>query len=65
MSIFYEGWLIWLVLLLLLGRVYATPLDMVTPLDTRHRALAIGALILFVLVFMPLPLQQIVIGPVQ
>lgn len=61
MATFYTGWFIWIVLLLLLGRVYATPLDMITTLDPRRRAVAVIALIVFVLVFMPIPFQQYVI----
>lgn len=53
-----DVWLIWVVLLLLFGRVYATPLDMISPLDNRRRAIAVFALIVFVLIFVPMPLTQ-------
>jgi Zn-dependent protease len=43
------------VLLLMMGRVHAVPLDNLTPLGTRHRAVAIATLIIFVLVFVPVP----------
>ena len=49
-------WIVWAVLLLIFGRVYAVPLDDVTELDGRRRAIAIFTLILFLLVFMPNPL---------
>ncbi len=62
LSIFFQEWLLWVVLLLVLGRVYATPLDSITRLDTRRRVIAIIALVMFILVFMPVPLQQIVVG---
>ena len=52
-----EAWLLWVFLLLFLGRVYATPLDMITPLDGRRRRIGIAALIIFVLVFVPNPLS--------
>lgn len=52
-------WLIWIVLLFLLGRHYAQPLDDVTPLDPTRRAIAIFTLILFFLVFVPIPLMQV------
>jgi len=52
-----DVWLIWVVLLLFFGRVYATPLDMITPLDNRRRWIAILALVVFVLIFVPAPLQ--------
>lgn len=51
-------WLLWVVLLLFFGRIYATPLDMITPLDQRRRILAIVTLVIFVLVFVPAPLTE-------
>jgi membrane-associated protease RseP (regulator of RpoE activity) len=62
MSVLDTNWLIWLVLLLLLGRIYATPLDMITTLDRRRQIFAIITLIVFFLVFVPFPLQEIHIG---
>ncbi|HLY28955.1 MAG TPA: hypothetical protein VKQ72_21590, partial [Aggregatilineales bacterium] len=59
LSVFYEGWFMWLFLLLMLGRLYATPLDNITPLDPRRRWIAILALVVFVLVFMPIPWQDV------
>jgi membrane-associated protease RseP (regulator of RpoE activity) len=58
-----DVWLIWVLLLLLFGRVYATPLDMITPLDQRRRWIAIVALVVFVLIFVPAPLQQQAVDP--
>jgi Zn-dependent protease len=58
-----DVWLFWLVLLLLFGRVYATPLDMITPLDSRRRVLAIFTLIVFVLIFVPAPLAEQAAAP--
>jgi membrane-associated protease RseP (regulator of RpoE activity) len=54
-------WGIWIVLLFVLGRFYAEPLDDVTPLDGRRKILAIVTLIIFVLVFVPIPLC--LVGP--
>jgi membrane-associated protease RseP (regulator of RpoE activity) len=56
MGFFWEGWWLWALLLLWLGRVYAEPLDQITPLDNRRRALAVLAIVIFVLVFIPVPL---------
>jgi hypothetical protein len=56
-SINYPTWILWLFLLLLLGRVYATPLDSVTRLNPARRAIAVLALVMFIVVFMPIPLQ--------
>lgn len=52
-------WGLWIVLLYFLGRNHAEPLDDVTPLDPKRRALAIMTLIIFILVFTPIPLQII------
>lgn len=57
LSMFFVTWMLWVVLLLLLGRIYATPLDSITRLDNRRRVIAIIGLIAFVLVFMPIPIQ--------
>jgi membrane-associated protease RseP (regulator of RpoE activity) len=53
------SWVLWIVLLIAFGRVYAQPLDDVTPLDPRRRVIAIITLCLFVLVFVPIPLQVV------
>ncbi|MCU0475285.1 MAG: site-2 protease family protein [Anaerolineae bacterium] len=45
------------VMLLLFGRIHAVPLDNVTPLPPRHRWVAIGTLVVFALVFVPVPLS--------
>lgn len=49
--------LVMLLLLLFLGRAYATPLDNITRLDPRRRWVAIGTLVIFALVFVPVPLS--------
>ncbi|MBL8164663.1 MAG: hypothetical protein JNJ61_21925, partial [Anaerolineae bacterium] len=51
-------WFIWVMLILFFGRMYATPLDMITPLDGRRRVLAVFTLLVFVLIFVPFPLAQ-------
>lgn len=53
--VFSEAWLFWLVLLFLFGRVYAAPLDMITQMDGRRRVIAVVALVVFVLTFVPVP----------
>jgi Zn-dependent protease len=59
LSFFSSMWLIWTLLLFFLGRLYAVPLDMITPLDARRRWLGYAAILIFVLVFVPIPLQII------
>jgi hypothetical protein len=53
------SWLIWAALLFFLGRFYAPPLDMITRLDGRRRALALLSLFLFVVTFVPMPLTVV------
>lgn len=48
--------LLLLALLFFMGRVYAVPLDDITPLDNRRIGLAILGLVIFGLVFVPVPL---------
>jgi Zn-dependent protease len=57
LSFFNSAWLVWTILLFLLGRSYAVPLDTVTQLDHRRRWLGYAALAVFALVFVPDPLQ--------
>jgi len=50
------SWLLWVMILFWLGNVRAQPLDDITPLDPARRALGIFMLILFVLLFTPIPM---------
>lgn len=56
LGIVWTGWWFWAALIFMLGRVYAEPLDTITPLDGKRKALAVLALIVFVLVFTPVPM---------
>lgn len=49
-------WLYGLLIYFFIGRVYAEPLDQITTLDPGRRLLAIMTLVIFVLIFMPVPL---------
>ena len=55
LGFFWNGWWLWAFLLFWLGRVNAETLDQITPLDPKRRAVAIFVIILFVLVFTPVP----------
>ena len=57
MGFLWSGWWLWAALLFFFGRVYAEPLDQITPLDKKRKALGILALIVFVLTFIPVPLS--------
>jgi membrane-associated protease RseP (regulator of RpoE activity) len=56
MGMFWSGWWLWAALLFWLGRVHAQPLDQITELDLPRKALAVLMLIIFLLVFMPVPM---------
>jgi membrane-associated protease RseP (regulator of RpoE activity) len=53
---FNYSWLLWVLILFWLGNVRTTPLDDITELDPIRRALGVLALILFILLFTPVPL---------
>ncbi|MCP4359387.1 MAG: site-2 protease family protein [Chloroflexi bacterium] len=48
-------WLVWWLLIFVFGRVHAEPLDDVTELDGRRRWIGLITMIIFVLVFVPVP----------
>jgi len=55
----WTGWWLWAFLIFVFGRIYAEPLDLITPLDSRRRALAILGVVIFILVFTPVPLVMV------
>jgi len=60
MGMVWQGWWLWALLIWLFGQQHAAPLDDITPLTARQRALAVLALVIFVLTFIPVPLQIVV-----
>jgi membrane-associated protease RseP (regulator of RpoE activity) len=56
LSAFNFSWLLWVMILLWLGRVRAQPLDDITELDAPRRALGFAMLVVFLLLFTPIPL---------
>lgn len=56
LGIFFPGWWLWVALIFFFGRLHAEPLDEITPLNKERRALAILAVIIFLLVFIPVPM---------
>lgn len=52
-----SSWFLWVLLLFFFGRVHAVPMDDITPLDSRRRALGIFALAIFFLIFTPSPFE--------
>lgn len=55
LAIFYRGWLLLFVLLLLFGRRHPPPLDEYTPLNRGRRRLAVVIAMIFLLTFTPFP----------
>jgi membrane-associated protease RseP (regulator of RpoE activity) len=62
LGFFWSGWWLWVFLILFMGRTHAQPLDQITNLDNGRKLLAIFGLIIFILVFIPVPLR-IINGP--
>ncbi len=56
LGLVWSGWWLWAALIFFLGRSHAEPLDQITPLDPKRKALAVLGVIVFILVFMPVPL---------
>jgi len=56
MGLIWSGWFTWAAILFLLGQRSAEPLDDVTRLTRRQRAFAIGMLLLFAVLFTPIPM---------
>jgi hypothetical protein len=55
LGFFWSGWWLWAFLIFVLGRSHAEPLDQITQLDSRRKALALLMLVIFLLVFTPVP----------
>ncbi|MCX6355173.1 MAG: site-2 protease family protein [Candidatus Aureabacteria bacterium] len=53
---FWEGWYVWAFITLLLGPSHAPPLDDVTPLNRGRKCIALVALGVFALCFVPVPI---------
>src|SRR5690606_20941091 len=49
------AWLFYLVILFLVGRFYAVPLDAISSLNPLRKTLAIMALLIFIVTFTPIP----------
>jgi membrane-associated protease RseP (regulator of RpoE activity) len=59
MGFFWNGWWLWAALIFFLGRRHAEPLDQITELDGKRKILGFIALVVFILVFIPVPLTFI------
>lgn len=52
----WSGWWLWAFLIFLLGRFHAEPLDQITPLNPARKIVALIGILIFILVFTPVPL---------
>jgi len=59
----WPGWWLWSAIVLLLGVRHPRVVDEALPLDPRRRWLAFAALAIFVLSFMPAPIELETLGP--
>jgi len=55
----WSGWWLWAFMILLIGNRYAEPLDEITELGPTRKIIARIGLVLFFLIFMPVPLISI------
>jgi membrane-associated protease RseP (regulator of RpoE activity) len=56
MGFFWSGWWLWAVLLLFFNRKHGEPLDEITPLDKKRKIIAVIGIIIFLFVFIPVPM---------
>jgi membrane-associated protease RseP (regulator of RpoE activity) len=56
---FWQGWLLWAMLLFFFGRSHPDPLDDVTRLDLPRKVVAVIVLVIFVLTFSPVPIRLV------
>jgi membrane-associated protease RseP (regulator of RpoE activity) len=56
----WEGWIVWAILVFLLGIAHPPPLNDLVPLDARRKVLGVIVLLIFVLVFVPVPLRVVI-----
>ena len=56
MGFAWRGWWLWAGLIFFTGRRHAEPLDQITRIDRKHQILGIIALVIFLLIFIPVPL---------
>jgi len=59
LGFFWNVWWFWALIALFMGRTYAEPLDEITPLDKTRKRIGILMIIIFFLIFIPVPLIEI------
>jgi len=61
MGYFWPGWLLWSLIVALIGLPHPPVYDESEPLDPKRRLLAWFALVMFVLCFMPVPIRDVMV----
>ena len=56
LGFFWNGWWLWAAMVFFFGRRYAEPLDQITPIDRKRKVLGWFALVVFILIFTPVPI---------
>ena len=59
LTLVWTGWFLFAGLVFFFGRAHAQPLDDITPLDRRRRLVAVLGLVLFLVIFTPVPLRPL------
>jgi len=57
MGFLWQGWFLWALLVLIFGVRHPAPLNDLSPIGSRRTLAGIGMLVLFVLIFAPIPLS--------
>ena len=59
LALIWPGWILWCLIVLVMGLPHPPVRDEIVPLDPRRRAVAWVVLVVFLLSFMPVPLHEI------
>ncbi len=62
LGFYWPGWWLWCVIVLVIGLFHPPVYDESIPLDPKRRALALLALLLFLLCFIPVPIRELPLG---
>jgi membrane-associated protease RseP (regulator of RpoE activity) len=55
----WSGWWLWAAIIFFMSRIPASPLDTITKIDKKRKRLGLVMMIIFILVFTPVPIMVI------